>query len=286
MNVQKTVTLNNGVEMPIFGLGVFKAESGDETANAVRWAIEAGYTAIDTASYYDNEESVGRGIRESGAPRKDLFITTKAWNTEQGYDNALKAFDESMKKMGLDYLDLYLVHWPITDTYQETWKAFEKLYADKRVRAIGVSNFEPHHLDDLIAGASVRPTVNQVELHPYLQQRAVRDACARHKVHVTAWSPIARGKVLEDETIKAIAAAHGKSPVHVTLRWEMQHGIITIPKSVKQERIRDNINVFDFSLSDEEMAQIDALDQGNDGRIGPHPDKIMEMDLPPKYQSS
>ncbi|MDA3950469.1 MAG: aldo/keto reductase [Spirochaeta sp.] len=286
MNVQKTVTLNNGVEMPIFGLGVFKAESGDETANAVRWAIEAGYTAIDTASYYDNEESVRRGIRESGVPRKNVFITTKAWNTEQGYDKTLAAFDESMRKLGLDYLDLYLVHWPITDTYKETWKAFEKLYADKRVRAIGVSNFEPHHLDDLIASASVRPTINQVELHPYLQQRAVREACARHKIHVTAWSPIARAKVLEDETIKAIATAHGKSPVHVTLRWELQHGIITIPKSVKQERIRDNVNVFDFSLTDEEMAQIDALDQGNAGRIGPHPDKIMEMDLPPKYQSS
>ncbi len=260
--------------MPVFGLGVFKAESGRETADAVRWALEAGYAAIDTAAFYGNEASVGKGIQESGVSRSDVFVTTKVWNTDQGYDATMKAFDKSMSELQMDYLDLYLVHWPIKGKYKETWKALEELHAQKRIRSIGVSNFEPHHLEDLIADAKVAPAVNQVELHPYLQQRHIREACAKHNVAVTAWSPIARGKVLDDDVIKGVAKKHGKNPVQVTLRWELQHGIITIPKSVHRDRIVENADIFDFTLSDEEMAQIDALDRGNDGRIGPHPDSM------------
>lgn len=274
MELTRTITLNNGVEMPTFGLGVFKAESGDETSNAVQWALDAGYTAVDTAAFYANEGSVGEGIRRSKTAREEVFVTTKVWNADQGYENTLKAFEKSLKELKMDYVDLYLVHWPIKGKYKETWKALEELYRQKKVRAIGVSNFEPHHLDDLIKDAQVVPAVNQVELHPYMQQRDVREACRRHNIAVTAWSPIARGKVLTDKTIGAIAEDHGKTPVQVTLRWELQHRIITIPKSVKKERIIENFNVFDFSLSDDEMARIDALDQGNDGRIGPHPDTI------------
>ncbi|MFP4153022.1 MAG: aldo/keto reductase [Alkalispirochaeta sp.] len=283
MNLKSTVTLNNGVEMPQFGLGVFKAISGDETANAVRWALEAGYAAIDTASFYDNEESVGRGIRESGVDRKDIFITTKCWNSEQGYDNALRAFDSSVKKLGIDYLDLYLVHWPVPSLFKETWKAFEKLYADKRVRAIGVSNFEPHHLDDLIADATVKPVVNQIEQHPYLQQNTVRGYCDAQDIRVTAWSPIARGKVLDDPVLQEIATAHGKSPVQVTLRWQIQLGIITIPKSVHKDRIVANADIFDFELSDDEMRRIAALEVGEASRLGPHPDRITDVDLPERW---
>jgi methylglyoxal/glyoxal reductase len=274
MSIKQLITLNNGVEMPVFGLGVFKAESGEETANAVTWALQAGYTAVDTAAFYENEGSVGQGIRDSGIPRGDVFVTTKVWNSDQGYDTTLRAFDRSMAELQMEYLDLYLVHWPIKGKYKETWKALEKLYREERVRAIGVSNFEPHHLDDLLSDAEVPPAVNQVELHPYLQQKAVRDACSRHNIAVTAWSPIARGKILHDETLAAIAGAHGKTNVQVTLRWELQHGIITIPKSVRKERIEENFRVFDFALSDDEMARIDALDLGNEGRIGPHPDTI------------
>lgn len=283
MDTEKEVQLNNGVMMPRLGLGVFKAESGDETKNAVRMAIDAGYRAIDTASFYDNEESVGQGVREASVPREELFITTKVWNFQQGYENTLRSFDESLEKLGLDYLDLYLVHWPVTDKYKDTWRAFEKLYNDGRVKALGLSNFEPHHIEDLLSSATVAPTVNQVELHPYLQQKAVRDACAAHDIIVTAWSPIARGRVLQDPVIQEIAKAHGKSPVQVTIRWELQLGIITIPKSVHEERIKANFDVFDFELSDDEMDRMAALEKGESARLGPHPDKIMEMKLPNRW---
>lgn len=264
------VTFNNGVTMPMLGLGTFKTPPGETTENSVRWALEAGYRKIDTATLYDNEEGVGRGIKASGVSRDDIFVTTKIWTSEMGFDNTLEAFDRSRKKLGIDILDLYLIHWPEKESFIETWKAMEKLYAEGKVRAIGVSNFEPHHIEKVKEQAEVQPVLNQVELHPYLNQAAVRDYCGNNDVVVEAWSPIAKGKVIDDPVIKEIAANHGKSPVHVTLRWEHQHGVVVIPKSVHKERIEDNKNIFDFELSQDEMDKIDELH--NDGRIGPHPD--------------
>lgn len=265
-----TVTFNNGLSMPMFGLGTYLTPPGDTTKNSVRWALEAGYRKIDTASFYDNEEGVGEGIKASGVSKDEIFVTTKIWTSEMGFDNTLAAFDLSRKKLDIDILDLYLIHWPEKETFIETWKAMEKLYAEGKVRAIGLSNFEPHHIDKLKAEAEVEPVLNQVELHPYLNQEAVREYCAKNEIVVEAWSPIAKGKVLEDPVIKEIAEAHGKSPVHVTLRWEHQHGVVVIPKSVHRERIEDNMNLFDFELSPDEMNKIDHLH--NDGRMGPHPD--------------
>lgn len=277
LKLDSTCTLNNGVEMPCFGLGVFRSEAGSETENAVRIALETGYRAVDTAMIYGNEADVGRAVRDmtaSGAVDEGIFVTTKLWNSDQGYDSTLRAFETSMEKLGMKQLDLYLVHWPKPEFMEDTWRAMERLYEQKLCRAIGVSNFEPHHLDALSVYANVPPAVNQVELHPYLSQRAVREYCAEHKIAVTAWSPIAKGRVQEDAVLRRIGAAHGKSPVQVTLRWQLQNGVIVIPKSVHAERIADNAQVFDFVLSDEEMAQIDALDRGEEMRLGPHPDHI------------
>lgn len=266
------VTFNNGVTMPMFGLGTFKTPPGETTANSVRWALEAGYRKIDTASFYENEEGVGKGLKTSEIPREQVFVTTKVWNTEMGYESTLEAFDRSRKKLDIDIVDLYLVHWPIKEKYQETWKALEKLYADGKIRAIGISNFEPHHIDKLLKVAEVKPVLNQVELHPYLNQSHIRKACEENRIVPEAWSPIAKGKVLEDQTIRIIAESHGKNPVQVTLRWELQHGVVIIPKSVHKERIEENMSIFDFELSDGEMAQMDKLH--NDGRLGPHPDEM------------
>ncbi|MEX2443321.1 MAG: aldo/keto reductase [Alkalispirochaeta sp.] len=274
MNLTSTVTLHNGVEMPRFGLGVFKSEPGAETRDAVVSALQAGYRSIDTATFYENEQSVGEGLAASGVPRDQVFVTTKVWNTDQGYQRTLEVFEESMDYLQLETLDLYLIHWPMAETFIETWRALEKLYDDGRVRAIGVSNFEPHHLERLQRESGIVPVVNQVELHPYLQQNELRDYCREAGIAVEAWSPIARGQVVDDSVLQEIGAAHGKSPVHATIRWELQHGIITIPKSVKPHRIADNADVFDFELSAAEMARIDALDQGESGRLGPHPDTI------------
>lgn len=265
------VTFNNGLSMPMFGLGTFKTPPGESTENSVRWALEAGYRKIDTASFYDNEEGVGKGIKASGVSRDEIFITTKIWTSEMGFENTLDAFDRSRKKLDVDILDLYLIHWPIKETLFETWKAMEKLYAEGKVRAIGLSNFEPHHIDRLKKEAEVQPVLNQVELHPYLNQAAVREYCNENDIVAEAWSPIAKGKVLGDPVITEIAEAHGKSPVHVTLRWEHQHGVVVIPKSVHKERIEENMKIFDFELSQDEMRKMDQLD--NDGRLGPHPDE-------------
>lgn len=272
LNLDSTVTLNNGVEMPRVGLGVFKSEPGPETEQAVRQALELGYRAVDTAAFYRNEADVGRAVRDGGALAP--FVTTKLWNSDQGYDAALRAFDTSLRELGLEKVDLYLVHWPNPDLMAETWRALEHLYDQMLCRAIGVSNFEPHHLEELAVHANVPPAVNQVELHPYLQQRAVREYCAEHRIAVTAWSPIAKGRVVDDGVLQEIGAAHGKSPVQVTLRWELQHEILVIPKSVNRERIAANTEIFDFQLSPAEMARIDQLDRGEEGRIGPHPDRM------------
>ncbi|KHK95910.1 2,5-diketo-D-gluconic acid reductase [Microbacterium mangrovi] len=264
------ITLNNGIPMPQLGFGVFQVPD-DETTAAVASALEVGYRSIDTAALYGNEAGVGRAIADSGLPRDEIFVTSKVWITDHGYDQALRAFDASMDRLGLDVLDLYLIHWPAPGlgTFPDTWRALEKLYADGRVRAIGVSNFEPEHLDAIASETGVVPAVNQVELHPALRNRAVEAANTARGIVTEAWSPLAQGAVLGDDAIVQIAERHGKSPAQVVLRWHLQQGRVVIPKSVTPARIAANLDVFDFDLDDTELAAIDGLDR--DGRTGPHP---------------
>ncbi|WP_308295056.1 aldo/keto reductase [Streptomyces sp. NK08204] len=265
------IILNNGVEMPQLGFGVWQVPD-DEAEQAVATALEAGYRSIDTAAIYGNEAGTGKAIAASGLPREDVFVTTKLWNSDQGYDSTLRAFDASLRKLGLEYVDLYLIHWPLPsrDTYLETYKAFEKLYSDGRVRAIGVSNFLPEYLERLIAGTSVIPAVNQIELHPHLQQHAAREFHAEQGIRTEAWSPLGQGKgLLEVPAIVAIAQKHNRTPAQIVLRWHIQLGNLVIPKSVTPSRIRENIDVFDFSLDTEDLAAISALNE--DRRIGPDP---------------
>ena len=271
-SLASTTTLHNGVEMPWFGLGVFKVEEGQEVESSVKMAIHAGYKSIDTAAIYKNEEGVGKGIRESDVPREELFITTKVWNADQGYESTLKAFDESMEKLGLEYLDLYLVHWPVKGKYVDTWKALEKLYKDGRVRAIGVSNFQIHHLQDILDVAEVKPMVNQVEYHPKLSQVELLNFCKENGIQMEAWSPLMQGQLLDNEVLKEIADAHNKCVAQVILRWDIQNGVVTIPKSVKEHRIKENADIFDFELSADEMQKIHALNE--DKRVGPDPDNF------------
>jgi diketogulonate reductase-like aldo/keto reductase len=265
------IILNNGVEMPQLGYGVWQVPD-DEAESAVGVALEAGYRSIDTAAIYGNEEGTGKAIAASGIPREELFVTTKLWNSEQGYDSTLRAFDESLAKLGLEYVDLYLIHWPLPSKglYVDTYKAFEKLHADGRIKAIGVSNFLPEHLERLIGETSVVPAVNQIELHPHLQQQASRDYHAEHGIATEAWSPLGQGKgLLEVPAIVAIARKHDRTPAQIVLRWHLQLGNVVIPKSVTPSRIKENIDVFDFSLDDEDLAAISALNE--DRRIGPDP---------------
>lgn len=271
-NLQSTVQLSNGVKMPWFGLGVYKVENGDEVVSSVKWAIEAGYRSIDTAALYQNEDGVGQAIRESGVPREELFVTTKVWNSDQGYDSTLQAFEQSLDKLGLEYVDLYLVHWPVKGKYKDTWRALEKLHEDGKVRAIGVSNFQIHHLEDLLADAKVRPVVNQVELHPLLSQVELRNYCKEQGIQIEAWAPLAQGRLLDNEVLQTIGEKYGKSVAQVLLRWDLQSGIVTIPKSIKQERIVQNADIFDFELSPEDMKQIDDLNQNQ--RFGADPDNF------------
>ncbi|WP_307852097.1 aldo/keto reductase [Streptomyces sp. b94] len=265
------IILNNGVEMPQLGFGVWQVPD-DEAETAVAQALEAGYRSIDTAAIYGNEEGTGKAIAASGIAREDLFVTTKLWNKDQGYDSTLRAFDTSLAKLGLEYVDLYLIHWPMPakERYVDTYKAFEKLHADGRIRAIGVSNFHPEHLERLIGETSVVPAVNQIELHPHLQQHAVREYHAEQGIATEAWSPLGQGKgLLEVPAIVAIARKHGRTPAQVVLRWHLQTGNVVIPKSVTPSRIRENVDVFGFTLDTEDLAAISALNE--DRRLGPDP---------------
>ncbi|MGF7012989.1 diketogulonate reductase-like aldo/keto reductase [Ornithinibacillus bavariensis] len=264
------VVLNNGIEMPGFGLGVYKVDEGDTVIRAVRTAIEVGYRSIDTASFYNNERGVGQGVRESGIPREEIFITSKVWNDEQGYESTLRAFEQSIEKLGLDYLDLYLVHWPVSGKYIETYLALEKLYKEGRVRAIGVSNFHVHHLESLLKDCSVKPVINQVEYHPHLTQKELKNYCERENIQLESWSPLKRGKLLTEPTLIEVGQKYGKSPAQVILRWNIQHNVITIPKSTSAERIKENATIFDFVLSDEDMKKIDGLNIND--RSGSNPD--------------
>ncbi|HET7628639.1 MAG TPA: aldo/keto reductase [Bacillales bacterium] len=270
MDIRQTVTLANGVEMPQLGFGVYKIEEGNEVEHAVSTAIETGYRSIDTAAFYDNEIGVGKAVKASEVPREDLFITTKVWNDRQGYDETLRAFEESMSKLDMEYVDLYLVHWPVSGKYKETWKALETIYKEGRAKAIGVCNFKIHHLEDLMKDNEVNPMVNQVEFHPRLFQKELLDFCSGHDIQLEAWGPLMRGRILDDPTLMAIAERHGKTPAQVVLRWELQLGVVTIPKSVRDERIKSNADLFDFELSAKDMQQIAELNRNE--RTGPDPD--------------
>jgi 2,5-diketo-D-gluconate reductase A len=267
------LTLNDGVEIPQLGFGVFQVPPR-ETAEVVSHALQSGYRHIDTAAAYRNEEGVGQAIAASGIPRDELFVTTKLWNGDQGYDTTLRAFDASAQRLGLDVVDLYLIHWPTParDRYVDTWRAFERLQAEGRVRSIGVSNFQPPHLRRLFAETAVVPSINQVELHPQLQQAELRAFHARHGIATEAYSPLAQGAVLDAPVITEIAEAHGKSPAQVVLRWHVQIGNVVIPKSVTPQRIAENIDIFDLELSDGEIASITTLDRGE--RVGFDPDTM------------
>jgi 2,5-diketo-D-gluconate reductase A len=266
-----TVTLNDGTLMPQLGLGVWQSPA-DVTAQVVRTALEAGYRAIDTAAIYRNEAAVGEGVRTSSTPREAVFVTTKLWNDDQGYDAALRAFEASLQRLGMEYVDLYLIHWPAPgqDRYLDSWRALVRLREEGRARAIGVSNFLPEHLRRIVGETGVTPVLNQVELHPRFQQTELRAVHAELGVATESWSPLGQGRLLEDPVVRRVAEKHGKTPAQAIIRWHLDHGLIVIPKSVNAERIRANCQVFDFALDDEDLAAFAGLDSP-DGRIGPDP---------------
>jgi len=261
LNIQSTVKLNNDVRMPILGLGVYQSPPGRVTRNAVNLAMRVGYRHVDTARIYGNEADVGEAVRESGVPRGDLFIATKLWNSDQGYDSTLRACEASLKRLGLDYLDLYLVHFPVPDVRKESWRAMETLRKKGRCQAIGVSNFTIRHLEELIEESHVIPSVNQVELHPFLYQKELLKYCQDRGIQVEAYSPLARGERLQDPRIASLATKYSKSPAQLMIRWGIEHGLVVIPKSTREERIRENSQVFDFDISDDDMRSLDSLNE-------------------------
>jgi 2,5-diketo-D-gluconate reductase A len=268
------LSLHDGIEIPQLGFGVFQVPPG-ETQGAVEMALDAGYRHIDTAAAYRNEAGVGAAIAASGLPREDVFVTTKLWNSQQGHDETLVAFEESLDRLGLDHVDLYLIHWPVPgeDRFVDTWRAFERIYEEEAARTIGVSNFRVEDLERLVAETGTRPTINQIELHPRFQQAELRAFHAEHRIATEAWSPLAQGDLLDDETIVRVADRHDRTPAQAILRWHLQLGNVVIPKSVTPERIRENIEIFDFELSDEDMAEFARLDSGE--RIGPDPEAFV-----------
>ncbi|MGY1594698.1 aldo/keto reductase [Geodermatophilus sp. SYSU D00708] len=268
-----TIRLNNGVEIPQLGFGVFQIPP-DQTAEATRTALEVGYRHIDTAQMYGNEKGVGEAVRTSGIPREEVFVTSKLNNNRQTRDDILRSFDESLAQLGFDQLDLFLIHWPLptVSDYVARWKVMEEIYAGGRVRAIGVSNFQPHHLRNLFGATEVRPAVNQIEVHPYLANDEARTFGAEHEIVTEAWAPIAKGKVNDDPAIKEVAESLGKTPAQVTLRWHVQRGDVVFPKSVTRSRVEENFAIFDFELDQSQMAAISGLDRGE--RTGPDPDSF------------
>lgn len=275
--MSNTITLNNAIKMPRLGLGVFRVENSSELVNAVKVAIKNGYRSIDGAAIYGNEEAMGEGIRqgikEAGISREDLFITSKVWNADLGYESTIAAYEASLKRLGVDYLDLYLIHWPVEGKYKEAWRALEHLYKEGRVKAIGVSNFQIHHLEDLLKDAEIKPVINQIELHPYLSQKDVREFCKENDIQVEAWSPLMAGNgLLENDVLKEIAKKYNKTAAQVVLRWDLESDVVTIPKSTNERRLIENIDIFDFSLSKDDIEKIDSLNKNL--RVGPDPDNF------------
>lgn len=272
----KSITLNNGVQMPEIGYGVFRVEEGKDLEKAVETAIRIGYRSIDTAAIYQNEKSVGKGVQnaiDAGlVTREELFITSKVWNDGLSYDETIQAYNDTLERLGLEYLDLYLIHWPGQNKYMEPWKALEALYKEGRIKSIGVSNFQVSHLEHLLETAEVKPVINQIEFHPKLVQEDVRAFCEKHDIQVEAWSPLMNAELLNHETVNEIAESLGKSAAQVILRWDLQHGVVTIPKSMTESRIKENIDIYDFELTEEQVKALDALDEHK--RIGPDPDQF------------
>lgn len=262
--------LNNGVKMPWLGFGVFKVPDGQVVEDAIGKALEAGYRSLDTAAIYGNERGVGNAMAASGIPRGEIFLTTKVWNDDQRAGRVMEAFEESLALLGTDYVDLYLIHWPVRGRYKETWTVLEEIYRSGRARAIGVSNFLVHHLEDLLADAEVVPAVDQVEFHPRLLQPDLLKFCREHGVQMEAWSPLMQGQIISEPRVQQLAAKYGRTPAQIVLRWDLQHGVVTIPKSVRAERIVENSQIFDFELAPEDVAALDALDENR--RVGSHPD--------------
>jgi methylglyoxal/glyoxal reductase len=261
-NIRSTVTLRGGVEIPVLGLGVYQSRPGAETREAVRAALEVGYRHVDTARAYGNERDVAAGIAASGVPRSEVFLTTKLWNSDHGYDETLRACDASLARLGVEQIDLYLVHWPVEGLRHQTWRAMEQLRADGKARAIGVSNYAIRHLEELLLAAREPPAVNQVELHPFLPQPALAEWCTAHGIVMEAYAPLVKARRMDHPVLRRVAAKHGRTPAQVLVRWGLQHGYVEIPKSVHRERIEENADVFGFALDPADMAALDALGEG------------------------
>ena len=271
-SIKDCTLLNNGLKMPWLGFGVFRISDGQEVEHAVGHALDAGYRSIDTAAVYRNERGVGKAIRESGISREEIFLTTKVWNGDQRERRTLAAFEESLERLGTEYVDLYLLHWPVKSCYQESWKVMEEIYHSGRAKSIGVSNFMIHHLEDLLSNSQVVPAVNQVEFHPFLVQPDLLKFCQEYQIQVEAWSPLMQGQIVNVASIQKIGEKYNKTPAQIVLRWNLQHKVVTIPKSVNPNRIVENSQIFDFELSQADMNALDALDEGK--RIGPDPDNF------------
>jgi diketogulonate reductase-like aldo/keto reductase len=268
-DINTIVKLSNGVEMPALGFGVYQINDGKDVENAVKFALDAGYKHIDTATVYENEHGVGKTVKNHPAGRKNIFVTTKVWNSDHGYDRTIKAFYTSLEKLGFDYIDLFLVHWPVKGKFKETYRALETLYQEGKVRAIGVSNFMTNHIDDLLQNANIIPMVNQIEFHPYLVQPELIELCFKHNIQPEAWSPLMQGLIFNIKELNILAEKYNKSVSQITLRWNLQKGVVTIPKSSHKERIIENSNLYDFEISEEDMLFIDKLDKNK--RVGPDP---------------